>query len=85
MGRARDQLVDELHRLGAQSIIISTNVSLRQDGLPKADDRQIADPGVAVYFTWKGRPVVMARDRFRTVAGNMRTLALAIRPDHVDG
>jgi hypothetical protein len=78
MGRARDQLVDELCRLGATNVIVSTNVALRQDGLPYADNRQIADPGIAVYFSWNKRPMVMARDKFRSVAGNIRSLTLAI-------
>ena len=78
MGRARDQLVAELSRLGVKNVVVSTNVELRMDGLPYANQRQLPDPGVAVYFTLKGRPLAMARDRFRTVAGNMRSLTLAI-------
>lgn len=78
MGRVRDQLVDELGRLGATSVVISTNVALRNDGLPYATQRQIADPGVAVYFMLKKRPMVMAVDRYTSVAGNMRSLTLAI-------
>jgi hypothetical protein len=82
MGRARDQLVDELARLGAKDVVISTNVKLRPDGLPYAKENS-SDPGVAVYFTLKGRPLVMVRDQYRTVAGNMRTLTLAI--EHMRG
>ena len=78
MGKARDQLSAELQRLGAGSIVISTNVALRNDGLPYATQKQIADPGVAVYFMFKKRPMVMARDAYKTVAGNMRSLTLAI-------
>lgn len=77
-GRVRDQLVDELGRLGAQNVVISTNVALRQDGLPYANQKAVGDPGVAVYFTLKGKPLAMARDRFKSVAGNMRSLTLAI-------
>ncbi|MGO8921400.1 MAG: J domain-containing protein [Xanthobacteraceae bacterium] len=78
MGRARDQLLDELRLLGARDIVVSTNVQLRRDGLPYSDQRRIEDPGVAVYFTLKKRPRVMARDRFISVAGNMRSLTLAV-------
>lgn len=77
-GRIRDQMVGELQRLGAKNVVISTNIALRQDGLPYANQKAITDPGVAVYFTLKDRPLVMARDRFKTVAGNMRSLTLAI-------
>ena len=78
MGRARDHLLAELERLGAKSVVISTNVALRGDGLPYATQRQITDPGVAVYFMLKKRPLVMARDQYKTVAGNIRSLTLAI-------
>lgn len=78
MGRARDQLINELKLMGATNVVISTNVALRQDGLPYATQKQISDPGVAVYFMLKKRPLAMARDRFKTVAGNMRSLTLAI-------
>jgi hypothetical protein len=78
MGRTRDQLIAELQRLGAGSVVISTNVALRNDGLPYATQKQISDPGVAVYFMLKKRPMVMAVDRYTSVAGNMRSLTLAI-------
>jgi hypothetical protein len=78
MGRARDQLLDELRLLEARDIVISSNVPLRSDGLPYSDQRRIEDPGVAVYFTLNKRPQVMARDHFISVAGNMRSLTLAV-------
>jgi hypothetical protein len=78
MGQARDQLVDELGLLGAEDVVVSTNVPLRSDGLPYADNRLIPDPGVAVYFMFKRKALVMARDGFKTVAGNIRSLTLAL-------
>ena len=78
MGRARDQLLRELELLGARDVVISSNVALRRDGLPYADQRRIEDPGVAVYFTLRKRPMAMARDAFVSVAGNLRSLTLAI-------
>ena len=44
---ARDQIVKELRLMGAKNVIISTNVPLRQDGLPYANFKAIADTGVA--------------------------------------
>ena len=38
----------------------------------------LRDPGVAVYFTLRKRPLVMARDAFASVAGNLRSLTMAI-------
>lgn len=78
--RARRQLREELTRLKAQSIIISTDVPLRNDGEPYASaaHARLDDPGVAVYFTLKDRQLSMARDAFTNIAANMRSLTLAI-------
>jgi hypothetical protein len=71
-------LKEELRRIGATNIVISTNQPLRVDGAPYAQQRNISDTGVAVYFTRGGRPLVMAQDRFWSVIGNMRSLTMAI-------
>lgn len=71
-------LREELMRIGAKDIVISTNQPVRQDGYPYAQARVIDDTGVAVYFTRHKRAMVMAQDRFNTVIGNMRSLAMAI-------
>lgn len=78
--RARQQLLEELGRLYARNIVLSTNVPLRQDGQPYAGaaTARLNDPGVAVYFTLKGQPRAMARDGFTNIAANMRSLFLAI-------
>ncbi len=71
-------LHDELKRIGATKIVVSTNQPVRQDGVPYAQERRIDDPGVAVYFVRGKKALVMAQDRFATVIGNMRSLAMAI-------
>ena len=78
VGRARDQLMDELRRLGATDIVVSTNVPVKADGLLYSDNKRIDDPGIAVYFKFKKKQMVMARDGFISVAGNLRSLGLAI-------
>ena len=78
VGRARDRLMDEVRLLGATDIIVSSNVPVRPDGLLYADNKRLDDPGIAVYFNFKKKPLVMARDAFISVAGNLRTLGLAI-------
>jgi hypothetical protein len=40
----------ELERLGAKSVVLSTNIKLRLDGLPYGNLPEPLDPGVAVYF-----------------------------------
>ena len=78
--KARTDLFRELELLGARSVVVSTNLRLRNDGLPYADEarRKIGDPGVAVYFTLRKRQMVMARDAYETVHDNMRSIGLAI-------
>ncbi len=80
--RGRDRLANELERLGAIDCILSTNVPLRLDGQPRGDinlgSASIGDPGVAVYFTLKGRPMTMARDEYVGIVENITSLALAI-------
>ena len=84
VGRARDQLMHQLRLAGATTkIVVSTNVPIKADGLLYADNKRLDDPGIAVYFEYKGKQMVMARDPFTSVAGNLRTLALAI--EHLRG
>jgi len=78
VGRARDLLMGELRRLGATDIVVSTNVPVKADGLLYADNKRLDDPGIAVYFKFKKKDRVMARDGFNSVAGNLRSLGLAI-------
>jgi len=73
---ARDELMAEIDRLRGRGInygdaILSTNVALRQDGLPYANQREPDDPGVAVYFQYKKKSMVFACDKYRKVWENM--------------
>lgn len=72
--RARRELRLEAERHGRQ-IVISTNVQLRRDGEPYASRNAPSDPGVAVYFLRKGRPVCFACDQYQQVWENMRAIS----------
>jgi len=74
------QLKNELRLLGAKNIIVSSNVAVRNDGLPYAAEgrRRYDDPGVAVFFTLNGKPKSMARDPYFTPWENVRSLVLAV-------
>lgn len=74
----RVELANELQRLGAKGVILSTNIELRLDGLPYSNRRAPDDPGIAVYFTLSGEAMVMAQDQYRRVPDNIRSLTLAI-------
>ncbi|VTU01019.1 Molecular chaperone DnaJ OS=Dyella jiangningensis GN=CH75_06260 PE=4 SV=1: DnaJ [Gemmataceae bacterium] len=77
-GRARDDLLAELRRLGATNVILSTNVECRQDGLPYAGRRTPDDPGVAVYFARKGKDLALCCDRWTSVEDNLRAITDAV-------
>ncbi len=78
LSAARDSLLAELQRLGAKDIIVSTNIPLRLDGLFRADIGNAPDPGVAVYFSYKKRPMCFACDKYFHVRENVRAIALTI-------
>jgi len=76
-----NRVLDELARLGARpgSIIISTNVAVRLDGLPRSGQRAPADPGAAVYWQDRaGAPLVIAIDQYRAVADNLAAIAATL-------
>ncbi len=76
---ARRRLRDELARIGAKDVILSTNIRLRVDGTPGVDQKAAAyDPGAALYFKHKGKDVVLAVDTFLKVAENIAALAAHI-------
>ena len=83
--KARRELVDELTRLGAVNVVISSSLPLRADGYPRADAvrRAINDPGIAIYFTLRKRQMVMARDAYWSVHDNLRSVGLAV--EHLRG
>jgi hypothetical protein len=74
------ELQRQLRLLGASNVVISSNVPVRNDGLPYADAarRRYDDPGVAIYFTLNGKALSMARDKYWTPWENMRSLVLTI-------
>ena len=82
MARARDELIAEIHRLCRRYrdplIVLSTNVSLRLDGLPYASQKAPEDPGAAVYFRYMDSQRVFACDIFRRVEHNIRAIGKTI-------
>lgn len=75
---ARDALLDEVSRLSGRAGVMSANFPLDRYGRASGGKGRPADQGVAVYFTVKGKPYVMACDRYTRAEENMRSLALAI-------
>jgi len=78
VGKAIEELYSELERLGAKNVVMSSNLSLTQAMRPYAKQEKINDPGIAVYFTLKGKQLVMARDLYQDWRDNIRSLGLAV-------
>jgi hypothetical protein len=77
-GKARDFLLAEIRRMGGTGVILSTNIPLRNDGLPYANSREPNDPGVAVYFRYGKREMCFACDAYVTVRENAYAIAKSI-------
>lgn len=74
------RVLGELERMGVHDweIIISTNVPLRLDGLPRSD-QEPSDPGAAVYWQKKNQAMrCMAVDRYFRVADNLAAIAATL-------
>lgn len=78
LGAARDEVFAELARLGTRSVVLSSNLQLRQDGKPYANQAQPTDPGVAVYFQHRGLAMCFACDRWTKVEHNLRAVQKTI-------
>jgi len=77
-GVAMRDLLEELRRLGARDVILSSNLMLRADGLPYARQPKHDDEGIAVYFRRKGVDMVLACDKYQRREENMRAISKTI-------
>lgn len=59
-------------------LVISTDLKLRLDGLPRSDQRAPADPGAAVYWQTDSGQRCMAIDRYDRVADNLAAIAATL-------
>jgi hypothetical protein len=75
---AVQDLAYEVDRLGGSQLVITTNVELRKDGLPRADRPVPRDPGVAVYFAYKKKPMCFACDRWESIGENIRAIGQTV-------
>ncbi len=77
-----NRVLKELASFGVQEgdAIISTNLKLRLDGLPRGDQGEPTDPGVAVYWQRHGDQQYksMAIDRYDRVADNLAAIAATL-------
>ncbi len=78
LAKARDGLLRELELMGARHPVLSTNVALRRDGLPYANQPEPDDKGVAIYFEYKGNGMVFACDQWDHVRDNIQAVRRTI-------
>ena len=69
---------DEVYLLGARELTISSNLPVRRDASPIENRGQSGDRGVAVYFTYKKKPMCFACDRWLGAEETMRAIAKTI-------
>lgn len=77
VGRVRRQLAS----MGVvdDDLVISTNLALRLDGLPRSGQPEPKDAGAAVYWqTRDGATRCMAIDRYQRVADNLAAIAATL-------
>ena len=77
--KARDEIINQLPKMGATNIIISSNVPLKRDGLPYAvpfgNSKSVTDdPGIAVYFNFNNEQKVICCDAYHSLDDNMQAI-----------
>jgi len=72
---ALGRLQREVDLLGAKQYVLSSNVELRLDGLPRSGQAEPKDRGVALYFHLGNKPHCLPCDRYDRVADNIAAIA----------
>lgn len=72
------RLQDELDRIGAKYVVLSTNLETNLRGMPRGNMGEPTDPGVALYFQLKGRQTTLPCDSYTRVADNIAAIAAHI-------
>ena len=75
---ATRHMYDELERLGAKSITLSSNLKLRNDGIPYSNQGRVEDPGIAVYFFRDDKELCFSCDKWDRAEDNIRAVAKSI-------
>lgn len=76
--KAMKGLLRELERLGARDVVISSNLKLRIDGFPYANQPRHEDEGIAVYFKRHRKDYCFACDQYAKREDNIHAIALTI-------
>jgi len=74
VAEGRRVLGDQVRLFGGDGLIISSNIELRLDGLPRSNQRQLSDCGVAIFFKRNKQDMALACDIYTTVEDNLWAL-----------
>jgi hypothetical protein len=80
LSKATKEVLLEIERMGGKDPIISSNIPLRKDGMPRSDyeKRMVFDKGCAVYFMRNKKQVVLACDSWNCIEDNLWAIACSI-------
>lgn len=68
------EIVHQLSMMGAQQVIVSSNMKYRLDGLPYSNQGYLEDVGVAVYFKLNGSEQCIPCDKWSSLGDNLRAI-----------
>jgi hypothetical protein len=71
-------LKDELRKLGATNVVISSNAELLRNGGIASRQRYLDDTGVAVWFRLNGKDHCIPCDRWNRLQDNIHAITLSI-------
>lgn len=77
-GKIRHDLARELSLMGAADFVVSSDLMVRQDGLPYAGQKAPEDPGIALYFNRKGKQICISCDQYASIEANLRAIGKTI-------
>jgi hypothetical protein len=79
ISQGTERVLNVLDQMGFnKSVIISSNLALRNDGLPRSGQREPDDPGVAVYWGNGQKARCIAVDQYDRVADNLAAIAATL-------
>lgn len=78
LATSRDLLVNEVKLLRGADLVVSSNIPLRLDGLPRSGYAAPRDAGVAIYFKRDKQDMAFACDRWDRVEDNIYAIAKTI-------
>lgn len=76
--KIKADLAKELKLMKSDDFVISSNLMIRRDGIPYANQRNPEDTGVALYFTRKGKEICISCDQYASVDANLRAIGKTI-------